>query len=77
MLFEKNITFDVKVEFEAPLSGYNVDEVLSPIINKMVKKTLKKFLNNKGRITEYTENNIKISINKTENELNIISKKAK
>lgn len=69
MLFEKNITFDVKVKFEAPLFGYNVDEVFSPVINKMVKKTLKKFLNSGDNVAEYTENNVKIIINKNENEL--------
>lgn len=69
MLFEKNITFDVKVEYEAPLLGYNIDEVFSPVINKLVKKTLKKFLNNNGNATEYTENNVKIIITKNESEL--------
>lgn len=69
MLFEKNITFDVKVEFEAPFFGYNVDEVFSPVINRVVKKTLKKFLNSDDNVAEYTENNVKNIITKIVSEL--------
>lgn len=69
MLLEKNIRFDIKVEIDTPMFGKNINEVLSPVLNKMVKKTLKKFLNNNGKFSEYTENNIKIIINKNEEDI--------